>query len=132
MVCKPSIVPWSILVEVFWIFADVRDSFFMVWSSSMKNDFIVISLSYSFASSKSKSELNDELITGFKWNDWGIQRVTNDSIFRVAIAGSDMWVGMTGFVVALMTSQYTWGVIQTSSCMMEKSGESDGNVIKSL
>ena len=103
------------------------------WSiSSMKNDFIAIILSHSFTSSEPNCELNDELITEFEWNGWSVQGVTNDPIFGVAIVGSDMGVGMTGFVVALMTSQSTWGVIQTSSCMMEKSGESDDSVIKGL
>ena len=40
-----------------------------------------------------------------------------------------MWAGMTEFFVALMTSQSTWGVIQRSSCKMEKSEESDDDVI---
>ena len=48
-----------------------------------------------------------------------MQGVINDTIFGVAIAASDMWGWTTGFVVALMTLQSTWGVIQTSSCMME-------------
>ena len=61
-----------------------------------------------------------------------MQGVTNDSIFGEATVGSDMGVGMTGFVVALMTSQSTWGVIQISSCMMEKLGESYDNEIKGL
>ena len=61
-----------------------------------------------------------------------MQGVTNDPIFGVAIVGSDMGVGMTGFVVALMTSQSTCCVTQTSSCMMEKLGESDDSVIKGL
>ena len=79
----------------------------MVWSSSMKNDFIAIIFSHSFAWSESTFELIDELVTEFEWNNWGVQGVTNDPIFGVAIAGSDMWVGMTWFVVALMTSQST-------------------------
>ena len=49
----------------------------------------------------------------------------NDPIFGVAIVGSDVGVGMTGFVVALTTSQSTWGLILTSFCMMEKSEEPD-------
>ena len=49
-----------------------------------------------------------------------MQGVTNDPIFGVAIVGSDMGVGMTGLVVALMTPQSTCCVTQTSSCMMEK------------
>ena len=49
-----------------------------------------------------------------------MQGVTNDPIFGVAIVGSDMGVGMTGLVVALMTPQSTCYVTQTSSCMMEK------------
>ena len=61
-----------------------------------------------------------------------MQGVPNDPIFGVAIVGSDMGVGMTGFVVALMTLQPTWGVIQTSSCVMEELGESDDSVIKGL
>ena len=61
-----------------------------------------------------------------------MQGLANDPIFGVAIVGSDTGVRMTGFVVALMTSQSTRGVIQTSSCMMEKSGKSDDNVIKGL
>ena len=61
-----------------------------------------------------------------------MQGVTNDPMFGVRIVGSDMGFGMTGFVVALMTSQSTEGVIQTSSCVMEKSGESNDNVIKRL
>ena len=101
-------------------------------NSSMKNDFISIILSHSFTSSASNSELNNELITEFEWNGWGVHGVTNDPIFAVAIAESDMYVGRTGFVVSLMTLQSTWGVIQTSSCMMEKSGESDDYVIKGL
>ena len=104
----------------------------MVWSSSMKNDFIAIILWLSFASSESNCERNDELTTEFELTVWNVQGVTNDLIFRVAIVGSDMGVGMTGFVVALMTSQSTWGIIQTSSCMMEKLGESDDSVIKGL
>ena len=76
-------------------------------------------------------KLNDELISEFEWNGWGMQEVKNDPILGVEIAGSDMWVGMAGFVVALMTSQSTSGVIQTS-CMMEKLGKSDDNVIKDL
>ena len=71
----------------------------------MKNDFIAIILSLSFASSESNCELNDELVTEFELTDWNVQGVTNDPIFGVAIVGSDMGVGMTGFVVALMTSQ---------------------------
>ena len=104
----------------------------MVWSSSMKNDFIAVILSHSFPSSESNCELNDELTTEFEWNGWSVQGVTNDSIFGVAIVGLDMGVGMTGFVVALLTSQSTRGVIKTSSCTMEKSGESDDGVIKGL
>ena len=104
----------------------------MVWSLSMKNDFIAMILSHIVTSSESNCELNDELITELEWNNWGVKGATNDPIFREGIAGSEMWVGMTGFVVALMTSQSTWGVIQTSSCMMEKLGESDDNVIKGL
>ena len=49
-----------------------------------------------------------------------MQGVTNDPIFGVAIVGSDMGVGMTGLVVALMTPQSTCYVTQTLSCMMEK------------
>ena len=93
----------------------------MVWSLSMENDFIAIILPHSLASSESNFNLNDELITEFERNGWGVQRVTSNPIFKVAKAGSDMWVGMTRFVVALMTSRSTWGVIQTSSCMMGKS-----------
>ena len=62
----------------------------MVWSSSMKSDFIAIILSHRFASSESKCELSDELITEFEWNGWDVQGVTNDPIFGVAIAGSDI------------------------------------------
>ena len=102
LVYKLSTVPWSILVEVFQIFADVSDSFFMVWSSHMKNYFIAIVLSDSFASSESSCELNDELITEFEWNGRGVEGVTNDSIFGIAIAASDMWFGMTGFIVVLI------------------------------
>ena len=91
----------------------------------MKNDFIAIILSHSFASSESNCELNDELITEFEWNGWSVQGVINDPIFGVAIVGSDVGVGMTGFVVALTTSQSTWGLILTSFCMMEKSEEPD-------
>ena len=129
---KLSTVPWSIVVEIFRIFADFNDLFFMVWSSSMKNDFISIILSRSFASSESNCKLNNELITEFEWNGWGMQGVTNYPFFGLAIVGSDMWVGMIGFIVALMTLQSTWGVIQTSSCILEKLGESDDNVIKGL
>ena len=102
----------------------------MVWSSSMKNDSIAIILSHSFASSEFNCELKNELITEFEWNGWGVQGVTNDPVLGVAIAGSNMWVWITGFVVALMTSQSTWGVIQTSSCMMNLVGESGDYVIK--
>ena len=130
LVCKLSTLPWSILVEVIRIFADANDSFFMVWSSSMKNDFIAIILSHSFASSESNCELKNELITEFEWNGWGVQGVTNDPVLGVAIAGSNMWVWITGFVVALMTSQSTWGVIQTSSCMINLVGESGDYAIK--
>ena len=130
LVCKLSTLPWSISVEVFQIFADANDSFFMVWSSSMKNDSIAIILSHSFASSEFNCELKNELITEFEWNGWGVQGVTNDPVLGVAIAGSNMWVWITGFVVALMTSQSTWGVIQTSSCMMNLVGESGDYVIK--
>ena len=91
----------------------------MVWSSSMKNDFIAIILSTIFTSIEPSCELNDELITELQWNGWGVQVDTNDGILGVAIVGSDLWVGMTGFVVTLMTSQSTWSVIQTSSCMIE-------------
>ena len=90
LVCKLSTVPWSILVSVFQIFADVNDSFFMVWSSYMKNDFIAIILSHSFASSESNFELNNKLIPELEWNGWGVQGVTNDPILRVATGGSDM------------------------------------------
>ena len=72
----------------------------------MKNDFIAIILAHSLAWSESSFELNDELITEIEWNDRGVQGVTNDPIFGVAISESDMWVGMTGFVVGLMTSIY--------------------------
>ena len=130
LVCKLSTLPWSISVEVFQIFADANDSFFMVWSSSMKNDSIAIILSHSFASSEFNCELKNELITEFEWNGWGVQGVTNEPVLGVAIAGSNMWVWITGFVVALMTSQSTWGVIQTSSCMMNLVGESGDYVIK--
>ena len=130
LVCKLSTLPLSISVEVFQIFADANDSFFMVWSSSMKNDSIAIILSHSFASSEFNCELKNELITEFEWNGWGVQGVTNDPVLGVAIAGSNMWVWITGFVVALMTSQSTWGVIQTSSCMMNLVGESGDYVIK--
>ena len=61
-----------------------------------------------------------------------MQGATNYPIFGLAIVGSDMWVGMIGFIVALMTLQSTWGVIQISSCILEKLGESDDNVIKGL
>ena len=57
-----------------------------------------------------------------------MHRVANDPIFGVATARSDMRVGMTSFVVALM-SQSTCGVIQSPSCMIEKSGESGDSVI---
>ena len=102
LVYKLSTVPWSILVEVFQIFADVSDSFFMVWSSYMKNYFKAMILSNSFASSESSCELNDELITEFEWNGRGVEGVTNDPIFGIAIAASDMWFGMTRFIVALI------------------------------
>ena len=58
-----------------------------------------------------------------------MHRVANDPIFGVATARSDMRVGMTSFVVALMMSQSTCGVIQSPSCMIEKSGESGDSVI---
>ena len=61
--CKLSTISWSLLIEVFQIFADFSDSIFMVWSSSMKNAFISIILSHSSASNESSLELNDELIT---------------------------------------------------------------------
>ena len=104
----------------------------MVWSLSMKNDFIAIILPHSLASSESNFKENDELLTEFERNGWGVQRVKNNPIFKVAKSGSDMWVGMTRFVVALMTSRSTWGVIQTSSCMMGKSKGSDDSVTKGL
>ena len=132
LVCRLSTVPWSIAVEEFWIFADVNNSFFMIWISSVKNNLIAIILWHSFASSESNFELNDELMTEFKWNHGGVQGVTNDPILAAAIVGSDMWVGMTGFVVTLMTSQSNWSVIQISSCMMEKLAQSYDNVIKGL
>ena len=72
LVYKLPTVPWSILDEVFRIFADVNDSFLMVWSSSMKNDYIAIILPLSLASSASNFELNNELITEFEWNGWGV------------------------------------------------------------
>ena len=103
----------------------------MLWSSSMKNDFIATILPHRLASSESNFQLNDELITEFEWN-WGVSGVRNDPILGVAITVPDMWVGMTEFLVALMTSRSTWGVIQTSSCRMEKSGVPDDNVIKGL
>ena len=76
--------------------ADFNDLFFMVWSSSMKNDLIAIILSHSLASSESNCDLSDELTTEIEWNGWGVQGVTNDPIFGVAIVGWDMWVRMTG------------------------------------
>ena len=93
---------------------------------------MAIILPHSLASNESNFGLNDELITEFDWNGWGVQRITNDPIFGVAIVGSDMGVGMTGLVVALMTPQSTCYVTQTSSCMMEKLWESDDSVIKGL
>ena len=54
------------------------------------------------------------------------------SIFGVAKARSDRWVRMTRFLVAIMTSQSTFGVIQLSSSMMQKSGESDDNNVLCL
>ena len=132
LVSKLSNVPWWILVEVFGSFADVNVSFFMVWSSSMKNDFMAIILSHTFASSESNFELNDKLITEFEWKGRRVEGVTNDPIFGVSIAGPDVWVRITGFVVALMTSESTWSVIQTSYCMMEKSGDFDDSVTKGL
>ena len=103
----------------------------MVWSSSVKNGFIAIILSHRFASSEPNRELNVDLIK-FEWNDWVVQGDTNDPILGVVIVGSDIWAGVTGFALVLMTSQSTRGVIQISSCMMEKSGESDDSVIKGL
>ena len=61
-----------------------------------------------------------------------MQGATNGLIVKVAIARSDMQVGMTVFVVAVMMPQFTWVVIKTSSYMMEKSEESDDNVITGL
>ena len=96
----------------------------------MKNDFIAIILPYSLLSCESSFELNDELTIEFEWNGWDVPGITNDLILGVAIAGSDVWVGMTRFVDELMTSWSTWGVIQTS-CMVEL-GEWDGIAIKGL
>ena len=104
----------------------------MVWSSAVENGFIAIILSHRLASGESNCELNVDLITKFEWNDWVVQGDTNDPILGVVIVGSDIWAGVTGFALVLMTSQSTRGVIQISSCMMEKSGESDDNVIKGL
>ena len=102
----------------------------MVWSSSVKNGFIAIILSHRFASSEPNRELNVDLIK-FEWNDWVVQGDTNDPILGVAIVGSDIWVGVTGVALVLMTSQSARSIIQIS-CMMEKSGESDDNVMKGL
>ena len=75
MVCKLSTASWSILVEAFPIFADVNDSFFMVWNSSMKNDFIAIILSHSFTPSESKRWPNNRIwmkrlrcAASYKWS----------------------------------------------------------------
>ena len=73
----------------------------------MKNDFIAILLPHSSAASESNFKLKSELITEFEWNGRGVHRVTNDPVLRAAIAGSDVWVGMTRFAVALMTQQST-------------------------
>ena len=80
LVWKISTVSWSKIVEVFRIFADVNDLFFMVWNSSMKIDFIAIILSHSFASSESNFELNDQLISEFEWNGLDVHGVTNDPV----------------------------------------------------
>ena len=103
----------------------------MVWSSAVENGFIAIILSHRLASGESNCELNVDLITKFEWNDWVVQGDTNDPILGVAIVGSDIWVGVTGFALVLMTSQSARSIILIS-CMMEKSGESDDNVIKGL
>ena len=73
----------------------------------MENDFIAIILSHSFASSEYNFEIINELISEFEWNGWGVQGVINGVIEGVAVARSDMRVGMTMLVVALMTSQST-------------------------
>ena len=75
----------------------------MVWSSSMKNDSIGILLPYALVVSKSSFELNSKLITEFEWNDRGVQGVINDLVWRVAMAGTDIWLVIAGFIVAVMT-----------------------------
>ena len=80
----------NIIVEVFQIFVDVNDSFFIIWSSSTKNDFIAIILPHCLVSSESNFELNDELVTEFEWNGGVVQGVRNDPILGEATAGSGM------------------------------------------
>ena len=75
----------------------------MVWSSSMKNDSIGILLPYALVVSESSFELNSKLITEFEWNDRGVQGVINDLVWRGAMAGTDVWLVIAGFIVAVMT-----------------------------
>lgn len=69
----------------------------------MKNDFIGILLLYALVVSESSFELNNKLTTEFEWNDRGVQGDINDLVWRVAMAGTDIWLVIAGFIVAVMT-----------------------------